>query len=149
MWMKTVEKTYFTLDGWSIMYCCKVEKWRLCKASQQCVQNWTLRCQRCRVGAGRSIMGSKVRAEGRTKRQEDALLFFLLSGQERLRKNLLVMGQVTLQPFFSITCCPVHPFFASAVAPAWAFGALCWQKRGRDGLLTWQSALIRFSLGLL
>jgi len=75
--------------------------------------------------------GSEIRAGGRTKRQEDALLLFLLSGQEELRKQLLVLRHVILQPFFSITFCPIHAFFTSAVAPVWGFGTLLQAKKGQ------------------
>lgn len=77
------------------------------------------------------VTGSEIRAGGRMQRQEGALLLFLLSGQEGLRKQLLLLGQVILQPFFSITYCPIHSFFASVVAPAWGFGALLWAKKGQ------------------
>lgn len=79
------------------------------------------------------------------KRQENALLFFLLSGQEGLRKNLLRLGQVALQPFFSVTCCPTGPPL-TAVAQPGLLGlmlAIRGQRRCAD------LALTRLSLGLL
>lgn len=94
------------------------------------------------------VLGSEIRAGGE-RRGRKMSCYSLFSGQEELRKQLLVLRQVIPWLFFSVTYCPIHHFFASAVAPAWGFWTLTGQRRVRDSLLIWQPALIHFSVRLL
>lgn len=92
----------------------------------------------------------EVRAWRRMKRQEDALplLFVLWTG--RVKKTIAAFEIRHPQPFFSIISCPIHPFFASVVAPTGGLGSFWWeQRRIGHSLVIWRSAVIHFNIVLL
>lgn len=95
------------------------------------------------------VLGSEIRAGGERRGRKMSCYSFCSLDRRGWGNNCWFWDKSSRNFSSVFTYCPIHPFFASAVAPAWGFWTLTGQRRLRDSLLIWQPALIHFSVRLL